>query len=53
VFVARVEEPQSISHAESAFWPELRLTTIACSSGKQTSARANLSPMRENRHLLQ
>jgi hypothetical protein len=49
VFVARVEEPQSISHAESAFWPELRLTAIACDSGKQTSARANLSPMREDR----
>jgi len=49
VFVARVEEPQSISHAESAFWPELRLTAIACSSGKQSSARANLSPMREDR----
>jgi outer membrane biosynthesis protein TonB len=48
VFVARVEEPQSISHAESAFWPELRLTAIACDSGKQTSARVNLSPMRED-----
>lgn len=49
VFVARVEEPQSFSRVESAFWPELHLTAIACSSGKQTSARANLSPMREDR----
>ena len=49
VFVARVEEPQSISRVESAYWPELRLTAIACNSGKQTSAHANLSPMREDR----
>ncbi len=49
VFVARLEEPQSISRAESAFWPELHLTAITCSSGKQTSARAILSPMREDR----
>ena len=39
----------AISPAESAYWPELRLTAIACNSGKQTSARANLSPMREDR----
>lgn len=50
VFVARLEEPQSFSRAESAFWPELHLTAIACGSGKQTSARANLSPMREDRY---
>lgn len=48
VFVARVEEPQSFSSVESAFWPELRLTAIACDSGKQTSARVNLSPMRDD-----
>lgn len=48
VFVARLEEPQSISSVESAFWPELRLTAIACDSGKQTSARVNLSPMRDD-----
>jgi hypothetical protein len=48
VFVARLEEPQSISSVESAYWPELRLTAIACDSGKQTSARANLSPMRDD-----
>ena len=50
VFVARLEETQTISTVESAFWPELRLTAIACNSGKQTSARANLSPMREDRY---
>jgi outer membrane biosynthesis protein TonB len=50
VFVARLEEPQSFSRAESAFWPELQLTAITCSSGKQTRARANLSPMREDRY---
>jgi hypothetical protein len=49
VFVARLEENMAISPAESAYWPELRLTAIACNSGKQTSARANLSPMREDR----
>jgi hypothetical protein len=49
VFVARLEEPQSFSRVESAFWPELQLTAITCGSGKQTRARANLSPMREDR----
>ena len=49
VFVARLEENMAISPAESAYWPELRLTAIACNSGKQTSACANLSPMREDR----
>ena len=48
VFVARLEEPHSISSVESAYWPELRLTAIACDSGKQTSARVNLSPMRDD-----
>jgi hypothetical protein len=48
VFVARVEETQAISHIDSAYWPELRLTAIACDSGKQYSARAGLSPRQDD-----
>ena len=48
VFVARVEEPQTISSVESAYWPELRLTAIACESGKQYSARDILVPRRDD-----
>jgi len=48
VFVARVEEPQTISGVESAYWPELRLTAIACESGKQYSARDILVPRRDD-----
>lgn len=46
VFIARVEETQTISSVESAYWPELRLTAIACDSGKQYNARDTLSPRR-------
>ena len=48
VFVARVEESQAISRAESAYWPELRLTAIACDSGKQYNVRGTLSPRRDD-----
>jgi hypothetical protein len=48
VFVARVEEPQAISQAESAYWPQLRLTAISCDSGKQYNARSSLSPRRDD-----
>jgi hypothetical protein len=48
VFVARVEEPQTISSVESAYWPELRLTAIACESGKQYNARDILVPRRDD-----
>jgi hypothetical protein len=48
VFVARVEEPQTISGVESAYWPELRLTAIACESSKQYSARDILVPRRDD-----
>lgn len=48
VFVARVEEAQAISRVDSAYWPELRLTAIACDSGRQYTARDNLSPRRDD-----
>jgi hypothetical protein len=48
VFVARVEETQTISSVDSAYWPELRLTAIACASGKQYAARGILSPRRDD-----
>ena len=48
VFVARVEETQTISSVDSAYWPELRLTAIACASGKQYTARGILSPQRDD-----
>ena len=48
VFVARVEENQTISRVESAYWPELRLTAIDCDSGKQYSVRDTLSPRRDD-----
>jgi hypothetical protein len=44
VFVARVEESFAMSRVESAYWPELRLTAIACDSGKQYIVRDTLSP---------
>lgn len=50
VFVARLEETLAISTVDSAYWPELRLTAIACNSGRQTRARASLSPMGEDRY---
>lgn len=48
VFVARVEETQTFSRVESAYWPELRLTAIACDSGKQYTVRDTLSPRRDD-----
>lgn len=44
VFAATSQETFASSDAESAYWPELRLTAIACDSGKQYVQRGGLSP---------
>jgi hypothetical protein len=47
LFAAMAREGFSISTAESAFWPELRLVAIACDDGERHERGANLSPRRE------
>ena len=47
LFAAMAREGFSISTAESAFWPELRLVAIACDGGERHERGANLSPRRE------
>jgi len=48
VFVALVEEPMTTSRAESAYWPDLRLTAIVCDSGKRYDLRDRLSPRNQD-----
>ena len=47
LFAAMAREGFSISTAESAFGPELRLVAIACDDGERHERGANLSPRRE------
>ena len=47
LFAAMAREGFSISTAESAFWPELRLVAIACDGGERHERGANLSPRRD------
>jgi hypothetical protein len=46
LFAAMVREGFSISSAESAFWPELRLVAIVCDGGERRERSINLAPGR-------
>jgi hypothetical protein len=47
LFAAMAREGFSISAAESAFWPELRLVAIVCDGGDRRERGVNLAPGRE------
>lgn len=44
VFAALAEEPFAISPAESAYWPELRLVAVRCSSPEPSLVKEQLAP---------